>query len=163
MPSRRSSNGSSPRARDDLLHCSVGDGRNIGDCPLMPYILRNEGIELAASDRVHRDAMLTCEIPQFVDAAAAHAVGEQNAVDAAPCLDRLDNGMTSRQDGRGLFLLRHSIALCMLFFHRIHLLRHQPRGINASSHGSSATMRSRIRSIISLISHCAPGVVTRFS
>ena len=32
-----------------------------------------------------------------------------------------------------------------------------------ASHGSSSTRRSRIRSIMSRISHCAPGVVTRFS
>ena len=35
--------------------------------------------------------------------------------------------------------------------------------IYLASHGSSSTRRSRIPSIMSRISHCAPGVVTRFS
>ena len=93
-----------PRRRNNLLDGDIGDGRDVGDCALMAHPLGHSRIQLGPTDHIHCDTVLTRKIAQLVHGGATQPVREQNTIDAAPCLDRLYNGMATREDMGGLFL-----------------------------------------------------------
>ena len=90
--------------RNDLLDGDVSDGCDIGEYALMAYPLGHSRIQLSPTDHIHCDTVLTCKIAQLVHGRATQPIREQNTIDAAPCLDRLYNGMATREDMGGLFL-----------------------------------------------------------
>ena len=145
---------------NNLLNRNIGNRGSIGNHALMAYTLRHRSIQLRAADDICRNPILSRKVAQLPHTAAVKPVSEQNAVDPAPRLHRLHDCMAAGKNV-GAVLCRARAALVL--FRMLHSTLHYPRGIKRSSHGSSATIRSRIRNIISLISHCAPGVVTRFS
>ena len=79
----------------------------------MTYPLGHSRIQLGPTDHIHCDTVLTCKIAQLVHRGPTQPVREKDAIDAAPCLDRLHNGMATREDMGGLFLLAlFGVFLC---------------------------------------------------
>ena len=168
--------------REDVIERGVGDRRSIGDDALVAHVGR-ELVELLSLARPHGHALLACKREKRRERRLLRALRDENAIDAAPRLQRLENGVPADENlsgrrriaplllppvalqGRSLFLRRLFLLL------RFHPSHHLPPFIQRTSgftmylasHGSSSTRRSRIPSIMSRISHCAPGVVTRFS
>lgn len=82
----------------------------------MTHPLGHDSIQLGAIHDIQRDAVLTREIAQLPHAVSMQPVREQNAIDAAPRLDRLRNGVASRKNVRGT-LIRMLLCAMLCPFH----------------------------------------------
>ena len=104
------------RRCDDLLDCDVGNGCDVGEHALMAHALGHSGIQLGAVHDVQCDAVLTREIAQLAHTVSMQPICEQDAVDAAPRLDRLCDGVATGKDVRGA-LVRVLLSAMLCPFH----------------------------------------------
>ena len=69
----------------------------------MTHALGHDGVQLCTSHNIYRNAVLARKIAQLMHGASVQSVREQDAVDAAPRLDCLDDRVASGKNMGGLF------------------------------------------------------------
>ena len=151
--------------REDVIERGVSDGRSIGDDALVAHVGRKL-VELLSLVRPHGHALLACKREKRRERRFLRALRDEDAIDAAPRLQRLEDGVPADKNligrrriaplflppvafqGRPLFLCRPFLLLLLHRFapssalhsahFRLHDVPREPRLFfdGASSRGS---------------------------
>ena len=84
-------------AREDVIERGVGDGRSVGDDTLVAHV-GHELVEPLSLASAHGHALFACKREKRRECRLLRALRDEDAIDAAPRLQRLEDGVPADEN-----------------------------------------------------------------